>query len=135
MHPPTIALAAAALLLMVSCASRTPTENKATSAEHYVRHIELSVNRGEVGKQFRSRLTYEDNYIRNPEVEIAGLPPDLHYDPAARSVVGIPRKAGFYQLQIAIRERVNPDLLRHPQAEDRWWTKVVALEIYKPIGQ
>jgi hypothetical protein len=103
--------------------------------ERYVRNIELTSIRAEVGKRFQSQVSYQDNFLRNPEVQVNGLPSELHYDAASRSVVGVPRHPGFYPIQVAIREQVERGFLHTPRVEERWWTADFTLEIYAPLGE
>src|SRR5262245_48179111 len=118
MRSPITALFALLLWLLSSCGSgKESGESTMPLADRYVRRIQLSQNRGEVGKPFKAALTYESNFIRNPEVSMSGLPAELHYDEAQKNVVGTPSKPGFYKVQVAVRERVHQAALRRPRAE------------------
>jgi hypothetical protein len=131
-------LARAALLLLSLVAASTGC----TSTQHttqvgevkgWVRDIQLDNLRGEVGRPFQSRLTFRTDYIDDPEFHAADLPPGLRFDSDSRSIVGTPKRAGFYRVQVSLRKRVPKEAGRRPKPDERWWPADFEIEIYKPM--
>ena len=96
--------------------------------------LRLSETRGEVGKPFRAEVSWSDNFITRPEVSVSGLPPGLRYDPATHAVVGTPGKAGFFQVDLGVRQKPTGEPGHRPTADERWWPATVELDIYKPVS-
>jgi hypothetical protein len=120
-------------LAALGCTTTRGTTAAEPDPQHYVRDIRLSQTRGEVGREFAGDLTWDSNFLREPEFALTGLPPGLRFDDGERKVVGVPARPGFFQVQVAIRSRVEEKAPRRPTPEDRWWTEVVRIEIYDPI--
>ena len=103
-------------------------------SERWVRDIELSSVRGEVGRPFSGEVTYETNYLRDPEWEVSGLPPGLKWDEIARAIVGTPKQDGFFTVNIALRKKVDrKDGTHRPKPDERWWPAKFRVEIFKPV--
>jgi hypothetical protein len=101
--------------------------------DHWVRDIELSAVRGEIGKPFSAEVTYDTNYLREPEWSVTGLPPGLKFDPAKRTIGGVPTAAGFFTVNVAVRKVAPRDKATHrPQPDERWWPATFQIEVYKP---
>ncbi len=115
-----------------ACAGTQPEPAEPDNG-HSVDHIELLTTRGEVGKPFHGELTWQDNYITEPEIEISGLPPGLHFDVAKRTVVGTPTQAGFFTVNVAIRKQIDHGNFHRPKVDERWWPAEIEVEIYKPM--
>src|SRR5690606_440177 len=101
----------------------------------WVRDIKLDNVRGEVGRPFQSRLTWRSNYIgeADAEIDVSGLPPGLRFDRATRAIVGTPTEAGFYKVNVAVRQPPPPEPAHRPHPDERWWPATFELEIYAPI--
>ena len=131
-----IALGAVPLLALTVIGCTTTATARAPSKKapsHWVRDIQLEPLRGEAGKPFEASLTWRDNYIREPEFEVSGLPPGLRFDPAARKVVGKPTRAGFFTVNVAIRKQVSKESGHRPSPDERWWPASFQLEVYAPM--
>lgn len=120
------------LLALPACFS-THAEPAEPETNHSVDNIALSTTRGEVGKPFESQLTWQDNYITEPEIQISGLPPGLHFDAAKRTVVGTPTQDGFFTVDIAVRKKVDKSDFHRPKIDERWWPAEIEISIYKPM--
>ena len=95
--------------------------------------IELSPLRGEAGRPFSATLTWTDNYITDPELRCNGAPEGLSFDPVKRTLSGTPKRAGFYTVQVAIRDRIKVTPAHKAKIEEGWWTAEFELEIYAPL--
>jgi hypothetical protein len=123
------------LALAGGCVSARGIEPE-KAPDRWVRDIAISVDRGEVGKPFSSRVTYEHNFIGTAEYHVSGLPPGLAFDEARQEISGTPRRAGFFAVEVAIRNKVDrTTALYKPRPEDRWWIQRFTLEIYSTVGQ
>jgi hypothetical protein len=101
--------------------------------DHWVRDIELSHTRGEVGRPFRAEVTWKDNYLTDVELAVTGLPEGLSFDDKQRSIVGKPARAGFFTVNVALRKQIERGPYHRPKPDERWWRGVFELEIYAPI--
>jgi len=121
--------------ILISAAGCTSTQNTVQSGEAtgWVRDIQLEPLRAEVGRPFEATLTWRDNYIREPEFDVKGLPPGLVFDPAARKVVGKPKRAGFFTVNVGIRKQVSTESGHRPSPDERWWPASFQLEVYSPM--
>jgi len=126
-------LLTAALLLGAACTTTQGTRPTGKSPDVWVRDIQLEPLRAEVGKPFEATLTWRDNYIREPEFDVKGLPPGLRFDPAARKVVGKPGRAGFFTVNVGIRKQVSKETTHRPSPDERWWPATFQLEVYAPM--
>jgi hypothetical protein len=122
-----------AALLGAACTTTQGARPTGTAPDVWVRDIQLEPLRGEVGKPFEATLTWRDNYIKEPEFDVSGLPPGLVFDPATRKVAGKPRRAGFYTVNVAIRKQVPAETGHRPSPEERWWPASFQLEIFAPM--
>jgi hypothetical protein len=105
-----------------------------TEHKNWVRDIEISSVRGEVGRPFAGEVTYETNYLRDPEWEVTDLPPGLRWDEKSRSIVGTPEKEGFFSVNVALRKKVDrKDGTHKPKADERWWPETFRIEVFKPV--
>lgn len=116
------------------CVSTRNTTQLGHGGTGRVYDLRLSETRGEVGKPFRAEVTWSDNFITRPEVSVSGLPPGLSYDPAARTVAGTPGQAGFFKVNLAVRQKPTAEPGHRPTADERWWPATVELDIYKPVS-
>jgi hypothetical protein len=99
--------------------------------DHWVRDIRLSSSRGEVNSPFSAEVTYETNFLRDPEWELTGLPAGLVFDADKRRITGVPKQPGFFTVNVAVRKRAPRDDPRHrPRPDERWWPATFELEIY-----
>ncbi len=128
-----VRIAFVSLLLALAACFSTHAEPAQPDTDHSVNNIELSTTRGEVGKPFDSQLTWQDNYIQEPEIQISGLPPGLHFDSARRTIVGKPTQAGFFTVNVAVRKKVNKGNFHRPKVNERWWPAEIEIEIYEPM--
>ena len=128
-----LAVMMAALLATAACTTTQGTKPTGASPDVWVRDIQLEPLRGEAGKPFEATLTWRDNYIREPEFDVKGLPPGLVFDPAARKVVGKPKRAGFFTVNVGIRKQVSQESGHRPTPDERWWPASFQLEIYAPM--
>lgn len=102
--------------------------------EHFVRDIGLSETRGEIGKPFKAEVTYETNYLNDPEWDVTGVPPGLSFDEKARAIVGTPKNDGFFTVNINLRKKVDRKDSRHkPRPDERWWSGTVRIDVFKPV--
>ena len=124
-----------ALFAAASCTTTRGTKPTGTAPDVWVRDIQLEPLRGEAGKPFEATLTWRDNYIREPEFDVKGLPPGLRFDPASRKVVGTPKRAGFFTVNVAIRKRVSDEPGHRPHPDERWWPASFQLEIHAPLKE
>ena len=122
-----------ALAMAAGCTTTATARDPAPGQSIWVRDIRLDTVRGEVGRPFKSRLTWNDNYIEEPEFDVDGLPPGLRFDPATRAITGTPRRAGFFTVNVAIRKRVPPSSTHRPKPDERWWPASFEFEIYRPM--
>ena len=119
--------------LAIGCVGGPAEPTKPEPPDHWVRDIKLSVVRGEIGKPFSSEVTYDTNYLKNPEWSVTGLPPGLKFDPAKRAITGKPTKDGFFTVNVAVRTVAARDEAGHkPKPDERWWPETFQIEIYKP---
>jgi hypothetical protein len=135
-RPPALVLAAAVVAASAAaagCTSTQHTEPAGPQPDLWVRELDLSPRRGEVGAPFEARLTWRDNYIREPELSVSGLPPGLTFDPAGRKVTGTPTQAGFFTVNIAVRKKPPTEKTHRPGPDERWWPETVELEIFDPV--
>jgi hypothetical protein len=123
----------AVLILAAACTTTQGAHPTGKSPDVWVRDIRLEPLRGEAGKPFEATLTWRDNYIREPEFDVRGLPPGLRFDPASRKVVGSTKKVGFFTVNVAIRKQVDADSGHRPAPDERWWPASFQLEIYAPM--
>jgi hypothetical protein len=128
-----LALSPLAFTLIGCTTTATAQPASKESGPHWVRDIQLEPLRGEVGKPFQGKVTWDDNYIRDPEVEVSGLPPGLIYDPATRTVSGSPKQAGFFSVNVNIRKHVRVEPGHRPSPDEHWWPATFQLEVYKPM--
>lgn len=127
------ALVIAALLAGAACTTTQGARPTGSSPDVWVRDIQLEPRRGEVGRPFEATLTWRDNYIKEPEFDVSGLPPGLSFDPASRTIKGTPKHAGFFTVNVAIRKRVVRETGHRPTPDERWWPASFQVEIYKPM--
>jgi hypothetical protein len=127
------AIVLAAALLAAACTTTQGARPTGTSPDVWVRDIQLEPLRAEVGRPFEASLTWRDNYIREPEIEVTGLPEGLRFDLPAREVVGAPRRAGFFTVNVAIRKQVKKKSGHRPSPDERWWPATFQLEVYAPM--
>lgn len=123
----------AALVLGAACTTTQGARPTGKSPDVWVRDIQLEPRRGEVGKPFEATLTWRDNYIKEPEFDVSGLPPGLAFDPVARAIKGTPKRAGFFTVNVAIRKRVSGETGHRPAPDERWWPASFEVEIYAPM--
>lgn len=123
----------AALLSAAACTTTQGTKQTGESPDVWVRDIQLEPLRGEAGKPFEASLTWRDNYIREPEFDVTGLPEGLRFDPATRKVVGKTKRVGFFTVNVAIRKQVSKESGHRPTPDERWWPATFELEIYAPM--
>ena len=129
-----IRLAAIVALASLACVGgKTLDHNSMDSAEHWVRSIELSETRGEVGRPFSSTVTWRSNYLEDPEFDVKGLPVGITFDVAKRELKGVPKHPGFYTVTVALRKKAKRDRTHRPQSDERWWPADFQVEIYKPV--
>ena len=130
------AAASAPLAAALALGACTSAQNATPTGEvtGWVRDIQLDNLRGEVGRPFESRLTWRDNYIEQPDFDVSGLPPGLAFDPASRRIIGTPKRAGFFTVNVAIRKHVPPKAGHRPHPDERWWPASFELEIYAPVS-
>lgn len=117
----------------VATGSMTAVPEHPTTTDYYVRALNLSRTIGYVGKRFKSRLSYQDNYFSRGQYSVEGLPPGLSFDKTRREIVGVPTRPGFYDVNIAVRRKPSDALLSRTTPEDRWWPREFELRIYKPM--
>ena len=122
-----------AACLAAACTTTRNTKQTGESPKGWVRDIQLEPLRGEAGKPFEATLSWRDNYIQEPEFEVSGLPPGLVFDPASRKVIGTPKRAGFFTVNVAIRKRVPVETGHRPTPDERWWPASFQLEVYAPM--
>lgn len=122
-----------AAFLATACTTTRGTKPTGESPNVWVRDIQLEPLRAEAGKPFEATLTWRDNYIREPEFDVEGLPPGLRFDPAARKVVGTPKRAGFFTVNVGIRKQVSKESGHRPTPDERWWPASFQLEVYAPM--
>jgi hypothetical protein len=103
--------------------------------DHYVRNIDLSTTRGEVGRPFESAITWEDNYLTEIELTATGLPPGLSLNPPKRIIAGTPTRAGFFTVEVAVRKKFERDEFHKTQPDERWWPARLQIEIYAPLAE
>ncbi len=125
-------IAAWAWLLGAVLACAAP-QRVAPEDDHWVRDIRLSTTRGEVGRPFRADITWRDNYLQDVEVAASGLPPGVELVPGERAIAGKPTRAGFFQVQIAVRKNVKRGRFHKPKPDERWWRETFEVEIYAPV--
>ena len=123
----------AALLSAAACTTTQGTKPTGESPDVWVRDIQLEPLRGEAGKPFEASLTWRDNYIREPEFDVTGLPAGLAFDTASRKVKGIPKRVGFFTVNVAIRKQVSKESGHRPTPDERWWPASFQLEVYAPM--
>ena len=123
----------AALLAAAACTTTTGATQTGTPPRGRVSDIELAPLRGEVGKPFSATLTWSDNYIVDPELRVNGAPPGLRFDPATRTLSGTPKRAGFFTVHVAIRNRVREEPGHRPHPDERWWPATFEIEIFQPL--
>src|SRR5678809_1222845 len=123
----------AALVLGAACTTTQGTRPTGSSPDVWVRDIQLEPRRGEVGRPFEATLTWRDNYIKEPEFDVSGLPPGVAFDPATRTIKGKPKHAGFFTVNVAIRKHVVKETGHRPTPEERWWPASFQVEIYNPM--
>jgi len=121
------------LLLALPACFTTHAEPAEPDTNHSVDNIQLSTTRGQVGKPFEGQLTWHDNYIDEPEIQISGLPPGLQFDSGKRAVVGKPTQVGFFTVNVAVRKKVDKSNFHRPKVDERWWPAEIEIEIYKPM--
>src|SRR6187397_1955418 len=109
-----------AAVVATACTTTQGTKPSGTTPDVWVRDIQLEPLRGEAGKPIEATLTWHDNYIREPEFDVKGLPPGLVFDPAARKVVGKPKRAGFFTVNVGIRKQVSTESGHRPTPDERW---------------
>lgn len=126
-------LVIAAALFAAACTTTRGAKPTGSSPDVWVRDIQLEPLRGEAGRPFEATLTWRDNYIKQPELEVTGLPPGLRFDPAARKLLGTPKRAGFFTVNVAIRKQVSTESGHRPSPDERWWPASFQLEIYAPM--
>ncbi|HEU5056081.1 MAG TPA: hypothetical protein VFU21_06135 [Kofleriaceae bacterium] len=126
-------LLAAALVAAAACTTTQGARPTGKSPDVWVRDIQLEPLRAEVGRPFEATLTWRDNYIREPEFDVSGLPPGLRFDPATRKVVGKPARPGFFTVNVAIRKQVSKESGHRPSPDERWWPASFQLEVYAPM--
>jgi hypothetical protein len=105
------------------------------SETHYVRNIDLTTSRGEVGRPFESIITWEDNYLSEFELTATGLPPGLSLDPPKKRIAGTPTRAGFFTVEVAVRKRFERGELHKSQPDERWWPARLQIDIYAPLKE
>lgn len=127
------AIILAAALGAAGCTTTQGARPTGSSPDVWVRDIQLEPLRAEVGRPFEASLTWRDNYIRQPEFDVTGLPPGLRFDPGARKVVGTPKRAGFFTVNVAIRKQVSKESGHRPTPDERWWPASFQLEVYAPM--
>lgn len=123
----------AALAAATACTTTQGAKPTGTSPDVWVRDIQLDPLRAEVGRPFEATLTWRDNYIREPEIEVTGLPEGLRFDLPARKVVGAPKRPGFFTVNVAIRKQVVKKSGHRPSPDERWWPASFQLEVYAPM--
>lgn len=101
----------------------------------WVRDMELSETRGEVGREFFSELTYKTNYLETAEFKVSELPDGLRWDDEKHAIVGTPTSPGFHSVNIAVRAAGDEEWHDKHQADDRWWPQDFEIEIYRPIEE
>jgi hypothetical protein len=124
------------MVALVAAAACTTTQGARPTGEApdvWVRDIQLEPLRAEAGRPFEATLTWRDNYIREPEFDVSGLPPGLRFDPATRKVVGKPERPGFFTVNVAIRKQVSKESGHRPTPDERWWPASFQLEVYAPM--
>jgi hypothetical protein len=122
-----------ALVFVAGCASSQGEVVSDPAADHWVREIELSQTRGEVGKPFTSKLTFDSNYVTDADYSVSGLPPGLRWDEATASIVGTPKRDGFFTVNVAVRKKVERGRFHKPKVDERWWPQEIEISIYKPM--
>lgn len=135
MLPRLVTVCAVATMMQLGCVGG-PAPQRPSSGKR-VWNIQIENLRGEAGRPFKSRVTWRDNYITEPELEVAGLPPGLIFDPASRTISGTPTEPGFHGVQVAVRQLVRVERNERGEREkphNRWWVEEFQLEIYKPVG-
>jgi len=120
-------------VILGGCTTTRGTTPTGKSPNVWVRDIQLEPLRGEAGKPFEATLTWRDNYIREPEFDVKGLPPGLAFDTASRKVKGIPKRTGFFTVNVGIRKQVSKESGHRPSPDERWWPASFQLEIYAPM--
>ncbi|NNE19793.1 MAG: hypothetical protein HKN10_15080 [Myxococcales bacterium] len=100
-----------------------------------VSNMHLSQTWGEVGRPFRSNLKLNTNLEKDREYSIANLPPGLRFDEKTGTIVGVPKKRGFYVVNVAVRRKIDDRPLRyvHPSGHDRWFSEEFELRIYNHL--
>jgi hypothetical protein len=126
-------LALCSAIAPLACTTTQGSSAAGPQRKIWVREIDLAPRRGEVGAPFRATLTWRDNYIREPELSVAGLPPGLRFDPASRVVSGRPERAGFFTENLGVRQLPPTTKTHRPTLEERWWPASVELEIFEPV--
>jgi hypothetical protein len=122
-----------ALFAAAACTTTQGTKPTGAAPDVWVRDIQLEPLRAEVGRPFEATLTWRDNYIRQPEIEVTGLPEGLRFDLAGRKVVGAPKRSGFFTVNVAIRKQVVKESGHRPSPDERWWPASFQLEVYAPM--
>jgi hypothetical protein len=131
--PASVALPETARVDSSESAATTSDVTAPSSHRAVVTGVDLSKTIGEVGIPFRGQLIARASRIAHPQYAIAPLPPGLRFNENTGTLSGVPTKAGFYRLTVAVRERPPGATWHIPQASDRWWTDNTELAIYEAI--
>jgi hypothetical protein len=124
---------ALALVAAPACTTTRGAPASEPNSNAWVRDIDLSPLRAQVGQPFTATLSYRDNFIDHPEYSVSGLPPGLVFDAASKAVKGTPSRAGFFTLNVAVRKAVPPERAHRPRPDERWWPATFELEVYAPV--
>lgn len=122
-----------AATLAVGCATTKGTTTEGEVPNDRIWNIQVSSERGEVGRPFRSDVTFQRNFDGDVEFDLSGLPPGLHFDEKEQAIVGKPTKAGFYTVNVAVRKHVSRGRWHRPKADEHWWREEISVEVYTPM--
>ncbi len=93
------------VLFAAICVACADAPKRTTSNQPYC-NVSLSRNKGMVNKHFSARIQWNSNFVKNPEYIVSGtLPPGLSLDSNTGIIDGTPTVAGFWQIQVRVRDR------------------------------
>lgn len=131
-HRPLGVALAAALVSTAGCATSAGPPPEDTGPKPYVNRIELSRTMGEVGRPFEADIAIHSRHLLETEYDLSSLPPGLSYDVEKNAIVGVPERAGFFNVTVAVRKARGKGV-HFNTVEGAWFTEEFELAIYQPV--